>query len=36
MIVIPSAVTVLRSRTWKRQQTVLTTTVSETCVLGNE
>ena len=36
MIVIPSAVTVLRSRTWKRQQTMTTTTLSETCVLGNE
>jgi hypothetical protein len=36
MIVIRNAVTVLRNRTWKRQQTVMTTTVSETCVLGNE
>jgi hypothetical protein len=36
MIVIRNAVTVLRNRTWKRQQTVMTTTVSETCVLANE
>ena len=36
MTVIPSAVTVVRRRTWNSQHTAMMITVSDTWVLGNE